>query len=225
MGQVFRRAEQYLDQFDPEYMGQFVEIGTSRNGDDGSTRTIASWAARFGKALVTVDMDINNCNYVVEQDIPNVEVICQRGEEYLKHFPRHIAYISLLYLDNFDWDWHPEQTAKGPNIVIGPNHKPVIGLPENSIFEQHQRYNELGMPEMNNVNSQRAHLRQAELALPAMADKCLVICDDTWYNKWWGHYSGKSGAVVPYLLNHGFEVIYTEEDPVYGTILGRGITK
>jgi hypothetical protein len=203
MGQVFRRAEQYLDQFDPEYTGQFVEIGTSRNGDDGSTRIIAEWAARFGKALVTVDMDVNNCNYVVEQDIANVEVICQRGEEYLKHFPKHIAYISVLYLDNFDWDWHPDRT-------------------KDFIVEQQRRYKDLGL-EMNNVNSQRAHLRQVELALPALGDKCLVICDDTWYNKYWGHYSGKSGAVVPYLMNHGFEILYTEEDPVYGTILGRGI--
>jgi len=204
MGQVFRRAEQYLAQFDPESTGQFVEIGTSRNGDDGSTRTIAEWAARFGRGLVTVDMDINNCNFVTEQDIANVEVICQRGEEYLKHFPRHIAYISVLYLDNFDWDWHPDRT-------------------EAFVLEQQRRYKDLGMPEMNNINSQRAHLHQAELALPAMGDKCLVICDDTWYNKYWGHYSGKSGAVIPFLLNHGFEILYTEEDPVYGTILGRGI--
>ena len=203
MGQVFRRAEQYLDQFDPEYMGQFVEIGTSRNGDDGSTRTIAGWAARFGKGLVTVDMDINNCNYVVEQDIANVEVICQTGESYLEHFPSHIAYISVLYLDNFDWDWHPDRT-------------------EDFVIEQQRRYADLGL-RMNNVNSQRAHLRQAELALPALGDRCLVICDDTWYNKYWGHYSGKSGAVIPFLLNHGFEILYTEEDPVYGTILGRGI--
>jgi hypothetical protein len=77
------------------------------------------------------------------------------------------------------------------------------------------------MPEMTNVNSQRAHLRQAELALRALAPISLVVCDDTWYNKWWGHYSGKSGSVVPYLLNHGFEVLYTEEQPIYGTILGR----
>ena len=203
MGQVFRRAEQYLDQFDPEHMGQFVEIGTSRNGDDGSTRTIAEWAARFGKGLFTVDMDINNCNYVIEQDIANVEVICQTGESYLEHFPRHITYISVLYLDNFDWDWRPDRT-------------------EAFVLEQQRRYADLGH-RMNNINSQRAHLRQAELALPALGDKCLVVCDDTWYNKYWGHYSGKSGAVVPYLLNHGFEVLYTEEAPVYGTILGRGI--
>ena len=203
MGQVFRQAERYLDQIDSEYMGQFVEIGTSRNGDDGSTRTIAGWAARFGKGLVTVDMDVNNCNYVVEQDIPNVEVICQRGEEYLKHFPKHIAYISLLYLDNFDWDWHPDRT-------------------EDFVIEQQKRYRDLGL-EMNNVNSQRAHLQQMIYALPAMAETSIVICDDTWYNEYWGHYSGKCGAVVPLLLNNGYSVLYTEENPEYGTILGRGI--
>jgi hypothetical protein len=203
MGQVFRQAERYLDQIDSEYMGQFVEIGTSRNGDDGSTRTIAGWAARFGKGLVTVDMDVNNCNYVVEQDIPNVEVICQRGEEYLKHFPKHIAYISLLYLDNFDWDWHPDRT-------------------EDFVIEQQKRYRDLGL-EMNNVNSQRAHLQQMIYALPAMAETSIVICDDTWYNEYWGHYSGKGGAVVPLLLNNGYSVLYTEENPEYGTILGRGI--
>ena len=203
MGQVFRRAEQYLDQFDPESTGQFVEIGTSRNGDDGSTKTIAEWAKRFNKGLWTVDMDPRNCDHVLAQEINNLHVICQPGDQYLKDFPKHITYISLLYLDNFDWDWHPDRT-------------------EDFVIEQQKRYQELGY-EMNNVNSQRAHLRQAELALPALGDRCLVICDDTWYNKYWGHYSGKCGAVVPFLLNHGFEILYTEEQPVYGTILGRGI--
>jgi hypothetical protein len=202
MGQVYRHAEQYLDQFDPEYIGQFVEIGTSRNGDDGSTVTIAEWAARFDKNLWTVDMDPANCKFVEDMDIPNVNVLNMTGEEYLKDFPGHIAYISFLYLDNFDWDWHPEKT-------------------ENFVAEQQKRYADLGFT-MNNVNSQAAHLQQMVLALPAMADKSLVVCDDTWYNKWWGHYSGKCGAVVPLLLNNGYKVLYTEEDPGYGTILGRG---
>jgi len=203
MGQVFRKAEQYLSQLDPEYIGQFVEIGTSRNGDDGSTKTIAEWASRFNKCLWTVDMDINNCNFVKNQNIPNLEVVNQTGEEYLKDFPTHIAYISFLYLDNFDWDWHPEKS-------------------EDFIIEQKQRYQSLGHT-MTNLNSQRAHLQQMVLAMPAMAEKSIVVCDDTWYNKWWGHYSGKCGAVVPFLLNNGFEILHSEEEPEYGTILGRGI--
>lgn len=203
MGQVFRQAEAYLDQFDPEYIGQFVEIGTSRNGDDGSTRTIAAWAKRFDKSLWTVDMDPKNCAFVNDMNLENVNVVNSTGEDYLKDFPSHIAYISFLYLDNFDWDWHPEKT-------------------ESFVLEQQQRYAELGFT-MNNVNSQAAHLQQMVLALPAMGEQSIVVCDDTWYNKWWGHYSGKCGAVVPLLLNNGYEVLYTCEEPEYGTILGRGV--
>ena len=201
MGRVFRNAEQYIDRLDP---GSWVEIGCGRAGDDGSTRVLAEWANRTGKFLFTVDIDPHHCDLMRLMAIPNVEVVQSTGEDYLEKFPGHLSYISFLYLDNFDWDWHPEKT-------------------EDFVLEQQQRYKDLGMPVMNNVNSQRAHLRQAELAVSRLAPKSIVVCDDTWYNKWWGHYSGKSGAVVPFLMNHGFEVLYTEEDPVYGNILGRGI--
>lgn len=200
MGQTYRRAEQYLDQLTP---GNWVEIGTSRNGDDGSTKTIAEWANRYGRQLWTVDMDPVNCEFVRTMGIPNLEVVNSTGEKFLEDFPSHTSYISFLYLDNFDWDWHPEKS-------------------EDFIIEQQKRYADLGV-RMNNVNSQRAHLAQMSSAIDAMAPCSIVVCDDTWYNKWWGHYSGKGGAVVPFLLNHGFDVLYTCEDPEYGTILGRGV--
>lgn len=203
MGQVFLKAEKYLDQFDPEYIGQFVEIGTSRNGDDGSTKTIAEWASRFDKGLWTVDIDPANCDFVRNMNLPSVEVVNQSGEQFLKEFPSHMAYISFLYLDNFDWDWRPDKQ-------------------EEFIKKQQERYAVLGF-DMNNVNSQRAHLAQMVAALPAMAEQSIVVCDDTWFNPWFGHYTGKCGAVVPLLLENGFEVLYTEEEPGYGTILGRGI--
>ena len=202
MGQVFRTAEQYLDQLS---FGEFVEIGTSRNGDDGSTRTLAEWAGRLGTHLITVDMDPANCEFVQNLHIANCTVLNVTGEDYLYQRIYTSRPINFLYLDNFDWDWHPDRT-------------------EDFILEQQKRYNELGL-DMTNVNSQAAHLRQMEIALGHMAERCLVVCDDTWYNKHWGHYSGKSGAVVPYLIAHGFDILYTEEQPVYGTILGRGITK
>lgn len=200
MGRVFRHAEQYLDQLGA---GQFVEIGTSRNGDDGSTKTLSEWAVGSGRYLTTVDMDILNCQLVESWNLPNTAVVNSTGEEFLKQFPKHTDYISLLYLDNFDWDWHPEAS-------------------EGFVIEQQKRYLELGF-NMNNLNSQCAHLAQMTLALPAMAPKSIVVCDDTWYNKWWGHYSGKSGAVIPLLLNSGYRVAHTEEHPVYGTILTRGM--
>lgn len=200
MGQTYRHAEKYIDRL---VTGQWVEIGTSRNGDDGSTKTIAGWASRHGKHLWTVDIDPINCEFVRNQNIPNVEVVNSTGEKFLQNFPSHTSYISFLYLDNFDWDWHPENT-------------------EDFVIEQQNRYADLGF-RMSNLNSQRAHLAQMAAAMPAMAPSSIVVCDDTWYNKWWGHYSGKGGAVVPFLLNHGYEVLYTEENPEYGTILGRGV--
>ena len=201
MGRVFERAEQYLDQLVP--YGEFVELGTSRNGDDGSTRTIASWAERIGTKLITVDVDPRNCDLVGSWNLPNTTVVNSTGEDYFYKRIYTMRPVTFLYLDNFDWDWHPAQT-------------------ESFVVEQQARYQELGLT-MTNVNSQAAHLQQMIYALPHMAEKSLVVCDDTWYNKWWGHYSGKSGAVVPFLLKHGFEVVYTEEQPVYGTILTRGI--
>jgi hypothetical protein len=196
MGRVFEQAQKYLDQIGS---AEFVEIGTSRNGDDGSTRILSDWCNH----LITVDIDPVNCKFVCELKLPNVEVVNSKGEDYLRQRIYGMRPISLLYLDNFDWDWHPDRT-------------------EAFVFEQQERYTDLGLV-MNNVNSQSAHLTQMILALPHMAERCLVVCDDTWFNQWWGHYSGKSGAVVPYLLANGFEVLYTEEEPVYGTILGRGI--
>lgn len=201
MGQIFRRIEQYLDQIDPN--GQFIEIGTSRNGDDGSTRVIAEWAGRFDQKLYTIDIDYENINFVTNLNISNLKTYWGSGESFFKNFPSHLGPISFLYLDNFDWDWHPENS-------------------ETFVLEQRLRYKELGL-EMNNVNSQRAHLEQMIAALPYMANPSIVALDDTWYNKWWGHYSGKGGAVVPYLLANGYRILETEEQPVYGTIMGRGI--
>jgi len=202
MGQIFRKAEPYLDQIS---FGEFVEIGTSRNGDDGSTKTLAEWATRLGTTLTTIDMDPVNCELVTSWNLPNTTVINSTGEVYMRERIFSMRPINFLYLDNFDWDWHPEKT-------------------EDFILEQQQRYRQLGHT-MNNVNSQRAHLAQMIAALGHMADRCLVVCDDTWYNKWWGHYSGKSGSVIPFLLNYGFEILYTEEEPVYGTMLGKGINQ
>jgi hypothetical protein len=203
MGQIFRNAEKYLDQFNSDDIGWFVEIGTSRNGDDGSTRVIAEWAARFGQQLYTIDVDYENIELVTRQEIPNIKTYLGSGEQFFQTWPDHLGTVSFLYLDNFDWDWHPE------------NSEPFV-------LEQQARYHELGL-EMTNVNSQRAHLEQMIAALPHMAEQSIVVLDDTWYNKWWGHYSGKGGAVVPLLLANGYAILETEEQPVYGTIMGRGI--
>jgi hypothetical protein len=197
MGQIFRRAEQYLDKIDA---GIFVEIGSSRDGDDGSTNVIASWAQERKRPLVTVDFDPQVCKALEGKVLSNVSVVNSTGEDYLRSYAG-AGPISFLYLDNFDWDWHPMNT-------------------ESFVLEQQVRYKQLGRT-MTNLTSQMAHLNQAILAMPYMALRSLIVCDDTWYNEHWGHYSGKSGAAVPYLIGHGYRILETEEQPVYGTILAR----
>lgn len=197
MGRAFLQSEQFLDQCD---LGEYVEIGTSRQGDDGSTIHISRWARERNSTVITVDMDPWNCNFIQSKSLDNVTVLNTTGEEYLRtriYGPRP---ISFLYLDNFDWDHHPDKT-------------------EDFVLDQQKRYADLGFV-MNNVNCQIAHLMQAELALHHMAPRSVIACDDTPFNKWWGHYSGKCGAAVPFLLGHGFEVLVQLDD---GVILGRGI--
>jgi hypothetical protein len=199
MGQIFRRAEKYLDQIDS---GSWLEIGSSRRGDDGSTRVISEWATVKDSYLDTVDADPRVCDAVRRLNLNRTTVINQTGEEYLKNFLGSGDLISFLYLDNFDWDWHPLNTE---------------------VFVQDQivRYQSLGL-EMNNVNCQAAHLNQSILASRVLTERSLIVCDDTWFFPGWGVWCGKSGAAVPYLLSQGFRVLETEEYPVYGTILGRG---
>ena len=200
MGQIFRRAEQYLDLIDD---GVFVEIGSSRAGDDGSTGVIAAWAQQRNCKMITVDFDPEVCDALKQHAPDNVKIVNSSGEDYLVNFPDCTDSISFLYLDNFDWDWHPMNT-------------------ESFVIEQQVRYDELGHT-MTNMTSQMAHLQQAMLAEPCMAPRSLIVCDDTWFNEHWGHYSGKSGAAIPYLIGQGYRILETEEYPTYGTILGRGI--
>ena len=195
MGQIFRRAEQYLDRIDH---GIFVEIGSSRAGDDGSTNVIAAGAKQRNSHMITVDFDPVVCSSLKDQNLDNVEIINSTGENYLQLTK---GLISFLYLDNFDWDWHPLDT-------------------EDFVLEQQHRYGELGYS-MTNLTSQMAHLTQTILVMPHMTPRSLIVCDDTWYNEHWGHYSGKSGAAVPYLISQGYRILETEEYPTYGTILGR----
>ena len=201
MGRVFLEAEQHLYSLTP---GHYIEIGISRNGDDGSTKIIAEWAGRYSSngGLITVDVDPINCALVQSWGLDNVEVVNKTGEAYLANdFPAVNDQISFLYLDNFDWDWHPDRT-------------------EEFVKEQQARYQALGL-EMTNINSQRAHLAQIMLALPKMARYSMVVCDDTWYEPSWAQFFGKSAAVVPFLLNSGYRILTTRANSDYGTILIR----
>ena len=112
------------------------------------------------------------------------------GEQFLRdHLKEKICYA---YLDNFDY-------------IYDPNNLPWW------VEGQIKRYSELGV-EMNNTNSQHAHLLQATLCNIIAQDRCVIQLDDTWKTK--ETWTGKGGTAVPYLIDQGWKAVYTNERSV-----------
>ena len=128
-----------------------IEIGSERG--EGSTRFFYDICKKRQLNFHTVDFDPN-----IFQDAKSIAgdaAHLQDGAEFLQSFQ---GPISFAYLDNFDWDW---------------------GGMEAQISLQTQRYSELGQ-QLNNDNSQNAHLEQAQLIESKADDPCLILFDDTY---------------------------------------------
>jgi hypothetical protein len=104
--------------------------------------------------------------------------------------------IKVLYLDNYDW------SNPGPNA--------------DTIRTSYAFRN----VDWSNLGSQVEHLAQMVNCMPYMAEQSLVICDDTPLVEASETYTGKCGAVVPYLLCNGYRIVYTGNN---GVILARGL--
>ena len=195
MGSLFKKVEQYLVTQPGEI---FVEIGTAR-GVGGSTHFFAELAAKRKCFLHTVDID-NRSDIV--KFIPNVSGHWMPGSQWTAEvLPTLDKKISCVYLDNYDYNYW-------------------INYPQ-LVQSQKQQYLEQHGIEMNNTDCQVEHLKQIIGLLPYMSKKSVVVCDDTYrVNDCW---IGKCGAVVPYLLVHGFQIVEIEEahGQSYGVILKR----
>jgi hypothetical protein len=192
MGDCYKQVKNYVNN---SHSGIVLEIGSDRY--EGSSAYFAEIAKQLGTQFITLDLD-ENMPRRLAQCIPAylkpiTEFIHCDGTEWTKTCKHQ---ISVLYLDNFDWDWE-------------------VGTQDKMIKEQRAWYRERGI-EMNNVNCQVAHLTQMQNLLPHMTDNCVVCLDDTYLHN--GVYIGKGGAVVPYLLVNGFEILLTQD---YGVIMGR----
>ena len=65
---------------------------------------------------------------------------------------------------------------------------------------------------MNNNNCQIEHFKQIYYLFPWLADKCIVIFDDTYcYNECW---LGKNGPGVIFLQANGFEIVKKNQSAV-----------
>jgi hypothetical protein len=197
MGSLFREVGQHLlGDFDRDEV--IVEIGSDRW--EGSTSYFADLANTHKSRLITVDLDPEAYHRVIKSvnkdHLERVEFVCANGV-YWSQRPMSKK-IKVLYLDNFDWDWEAD-------------------TPSDSIRQQQAWYQKMGM-KMTNLNCQTSHLNQMISLMKYMAVRNIVCIDDTYeYN---GVYIGKGGAVVPYLLVHGYQILASKD---YGVILGRGI--
>jgi len=218
MGTYYKNVEQYLDKIDT---GAWIEIGVDRG--EGSTKFFANLAKTKATKFYGVDADesqivkaraslsstgiatlgLDGTVLMERGPLPDhIELVHAFGENFLTELKPQP--ISLVYLDNFDWDyWVGRQE-------------------EHFVPAQKQHYRDYMGTEMTNINSQKAHLAQAMLLMPMMADNSIIVCDDTWYHPEEGVFIGKCSAVIPYLILHGYKILhaagYRQNS---GAILGR----
>lgn len=198
MGHLYKEVGSHLtgSLLDNEVM---MEIGSDRF--EGSTFYFADLAKTHQGKFVTVDIDPEARRRIIKS-VPNellttTEIVCADADQWTASFGTRNQRIKTLYLDNFDWDWSTNKTNE-------------------MIAQQKHWYADFGI-RMTNLNCQTSHLKQMINLMPYMSDKSIVCVDDTYeYN---GVYIGKGGAVVPYLMAHGYGILESRD---YGVILGRG---
>ena len=180
MAMQFEEIYNHIDKID--IVHDILEIGSDRT--DGSTPVLAKIARDTNKILYSVDMDPKNISINTEKykDDP-VKFYNLKGEDFLDQ--NKDLKFSIVLLDNFDWNWDPYNMPDWMEYLIS-SYKEDFNL------------------EMNNVNSQQAHLLQCLKLTDMFAEQCMVICDDTWWEDKKGIYLGKCGAAIPYLLSLGF---------------------
>jgi hypothetical protein len=197
MGQIYKNIHKYVPRLG-KVEGSLVEIGASRPGDDQSTQYLHDLAKSIGTNFITCDINFQRISELNDRGIP---AVCAKGEDFL---PIYDPKVSIAYLDNFDWNWHPMATEDWTLVQI-------------------QEYREQYNIEMTNLMSQSAHVHQAVILETKTTTNSIIAIDDTWFDTGWDTYQGKGGAAVPYLIARGYTVLETTNgrNGEYGTILGR----
>jgi hypothetical protein len=184
-----------LNQIDykPLLSGCIVEIGSAREslGPDSSTFYFNKIALDNGATFFSCDFSSES--HALAKSIVDDRAFLSDGKVFLDSFTKITTQkISILYLDNFD-------------IIYNEVHFQSLKRRVGDVYEQHGEI-------INNQRSAEVHLEQMIAALSLMADKSIVIVDDTKQidNGWWG----KGALVVPFLLKEGYKPIVISPDGV-----------
>lgn len=192
MGTYYKNLTPWVEDIDE---GDVIEIGVDRG--EGSTAFFIDIATQKGVNFVGVDAhpeQIENITKALEQDgkLPdNVEIVHEKGEVYLHSILQQGRKFSIVYLDNFDWDYWK---GNGPDEGFVPG--------------QRQMYQDVMNVEMSNMNSQLTHLIQAMNISSMLTPRAVVVCDDTWFEPREGIFIGKCSAALPFLLACGFTIVH-----------------
>lgn len=165
---------------DLEYRPGEVILEIGAERDEGST----SWLARVGPPVLVIDVDPAACDRAAR--VPGVLTLEGLAEEALVGWSRPIRFA---WLDGHDWPY------------VGPEYPPGCW------DEQGAQYRARGQ-DYSQEASQTSHLRIAELIAEHVVPGGVIAFDDTWETG--SGWDGKGGTAVPYLLNHGFELVPTE---------------
>lgn len=206
MGIYYKNVEQYLDKIDSD---AWLEIGVDRG--EGSTKFFADLAGSRGVDFYGIDADPAqitraNQNLSIDGKLPDhITLDAARGEEWLAR--NTDKKFSLVYLDNFDWNYW-------------------LAVPEEPFVPgQRQHYKDVLQVEMLNMNSQLVHLAQAVWLMPMMSANSIIVCDDTWYEPKEGIFIGKCSAVLPFLITQGYKLLdhrgYRNHNGGAGATLGK----
>jgi hypothetical protein len=162
-----------------------VEIGSERG--EGSSLWLHEWAKQRNIEFYSVDVEHGQR----QQEYPEINwIVTSSGSDWCKNTLLGLnKKIKVLYLDNFDWIWEPENI---PGWIQG----------------QIDSYAQRGVT-MNNQNCQEEHRLQLEYCLPYLDEQSVVIMDDTYYNET-NQLTGKCATAIPLLLQNGFKLHGTE---------------
>ena len=194
MANFHLNSQPYIEQLSyRQDTDMILEIGSDQN--EGSTEFFNGLSVNWEIPFYTVDVIDEPQHRFTHLDHIIWQV--ETGSVWTKTvLPTLNKQIKVLYLDNYDW------ANPGPNA--------------DTIRTSYAFRN----VDWSNMGSQVEHLHQMVNCMPYMADQSLVICDDTPLVAGSETYTGKCGAVVPYLLCNGYKIVYTGNN---GVILVRGL--
>lgn len=193
MANFHLNSQPYIEQLSYNQDADMIlEIGSDQN--EGSTEFFNGLSVNWEIPFYTVDVIDEPQHRFTHLDHIIWQV--EEGSSWTKRvLPTLNRKIKVLYLDNYDW------SNPGPNA--------------DNIKANYATRN----VSWSNMGSQVEHLQQMINCLPYMAEQSLVICDDTPLVEASGTYTGKCGAVVPYLISNGYDIVYSGNN---GVILKRG---